>query len=221
MVNNPIKPIEHDREKRILQAARREFIEKGLAGARMLAIAERAGVNKALLHYYYRSKEGLYKAALAEVLENVWKTLRDELATQPANDDMRTLVRLVVATYINTISGNIDFARLFIREVADGGVILPELISQFVSAFGEIPRRILDVIARNRNAGTIRPVDPVHLIMNVMGMCVVTFIAQFIFESNTAAIKLPLQFDRPFFDTRISEITAMVMDGISPKGERT
>src|ERR1700675_931534 len=53
--------------KTILRAAIREFSEHGLAGARTDAIAESAKVNKALLYYYFKSKLGLYTAALEEV----------------------------------------------------------------------------------------------------------------------------------------------------------
>lgn len=56
---------------RILDAAIREFSEKGLAGARTEEIAEVAGVNKALLYYYFRGKDELYQAALETVVEGV------------------------------------------------------------------------------------------------------------------------------------------------------
>ncbi len=53
--------------KAILRAAIREFSTHGLAGARTEAIAESAKVNKALLYYYFKSKTGLYQAAIEEV----------------------------------------------------------------------------------------------------------------------------------------------------------
>jgi TetR/AcrR family transcriptional regulator len=56
---------------RILEAAIRQFSENGLAGARTEQIAEEAGVNKALLYYYFKSKENLYEAALHSVFESV------------------------------------------------------------------------------------------------------------------------------------------------------
>ena len=56
---------------RILDAAIRAFSENGLAGARTEQIAEEAGVNKALLYYYFRSKEDLYAAALEQVVDSV------------------------------------------------------------------------------------------------------------------------------------------------------
>jgi AcrR family transcriptional regulator len=55
-------------EQRILDVAIREFARKGLAGARVDEIARRAGVNKQLLYYYFKNKEGLYNAVLAEMV---------------------------------------------------------------------------------------------------------------------------------------------------------
>ncbi len=47
-------------EEKILMAARQIFIDRGMDGARMQDIADAAGINKAMLHYYFRSKEKLY-----------------------------------------------------------------------------------------------------------------------------------------------------------------
>jgi AcrR family transcriptional regulator len=210
-----------DRERQILRAAREEFIEKGISGGRMQAIASRAGVNKALLHYYYRSKEGLYKAALEEILQNVFRTLTRELQKRRPDDDIHALVRLVVSTYINTVAENPDFVRLFLRELADGGRMLQELVKGFVTTYGEIPAHVLAAIAQSQAKGIIRPIKPVHLILNIIGMCVATFVARVIFGSIKGAVDLPISFDRAFYDERIEEITVMAMHGILVKGENT
>ena len=59
--NNP-----NDTESRILQAAEREFFEKGYAGARTASIAEAAGVTHAMLHYYFRTKDKLFERIVSE-----------------------------------------------------------------------------------------------------------------------------------------------------------
>src|SRR5271156_3411771 len=75
MPANPSRPTHRDRayrtRKNILRAAIREFSAHGLAGARTDAIAESAKVNKGLLYYYFKSKSGLYEAAVEEVSEIV------------------------------------------------------------------------------------------------------------------------------------------------------
>ena len=64
----PGRPAERDgdTERRILQAARTVFVRRGTAGARMQEIAAEAGVNQALLHYYFRSKQRLAEAVFRE-----------------------------------------------------------------------------------------------------------------------------------------------------------
>lgn len=57
-------------ERKILEAAKRVFGRKGLDGARMQEIADEAGLNKALLHYYFRSKDNLFRAVFREVFQS-------------------------------------------------------------------------------------------------------------------------------------------------------
>jgi AcrR family transcriptional regulator len=62
--------VEITTEEKILIAARKVFIEKGWDGARMQEIADNAGINKALLHYYFRNKEQLFKRVFAGIVGN-------------------------------------------------------------------------------------------------------------------------------------------------------
>ena len=66
---------DQDTEQRILQAARTVFVRSGTAGARMQEIAEEAGVNQALLHYYFRSKERLSEAVFADTAGRMFPVL--------------------------------------------------------------------------------------------------------------------------------------------------
>ena len=56
-------------EIKIKEAARKVFLKKGMAGARMQEIADEAGINKALLHYYYRNKEQLFASVFQEIIK--------------------------------------------------------------------------------------------------------------------------------------------------------
>ena len=62
-----------DTESRILQAAEKEFFEKGLAGARTASIAEAAGVTHAMLHYYFRTKDKLFERIVTEKMNMLEK----------------------------------------------------------------------------------------------------------------------------------------------------
>lgn len=70
---------QHSSRDRILKAAFGEFASGGLAGARMQSIADRAGVNKALLHYYFNSKEELFRQVYHEAVSDLFKGIFDIL----------------------------------------------------------------------------------------------------------------------------------------------
>ena len=69
-------------EAQILKAAREVFIAKGLDGARMQEIADHAGINKALLHYYFRTKEKLFEAVFREVASNLFPAMKQVLSAE-------------------------------------------------------------------------------------------------------------------------------------------
>lgn len=62
-------------EDKIAEAAREVFVEKGMAGARMQEIADKAGINKSLLHYYFRSKEKLFDFVFAKIMKKIGSML--------------------------------------------------------------------------------------------------------------------------------------------------
>ena len=70
-------------EQKIFEAAHEVFTQKGMDGAKMQEIADRAGINKALLHYYYRTKEKLYEAVvrviISKALPAIWQVIESEL----------------------------------------------------------------------------------------------------------------------------------------------
>ena len=76
-----------DTEQRILEAARTVFLRRGTAGARMQEIAAEAGVNQALLHYYFRSKERLSAAVFQQIASRVFPALALTLAADISLDE--------------------------------------------------------------------------------------------------------------------------------------
>jgi TetR/AcrR family transcriptional regulator len=201
-------------EERILRAAREVFIKRGLGGARMQTIADQAGVNKALLHYYFRSKEKLYEAVFENILTTIGSALRGQLPPVNEGKDIRGLLRQIVTVYINTFRANPDFPRFILREIADGGAHLSRIVGVFISGFGDIPRRIYGLLQKETLQGRMRPVVPVHIALNIVGMCVFTFIARPVLAVVDRKTSLNLKFDDAFFNDRINAIVTMACDGI-------
>jgi TetR/AcrR family transcriptional regulator len=171
-------------EQKILEAAKEIFIEKGNDGARMQEIADRAGINKSLLHYYYRSKEKLFGAVFNFAFKHFAPNLKTILLDE--QDDIFELIRKFVSMYIDIIMKN-PFIPLFVlNEVnrKNTGVFI-----QAIKAAGINPQVFRKRIEKDVEKGLIRPIDPNQLLINTIGMCVFPFIGRpllqvVLFEDN-------------------------------------
>ena len=208
-------------EKKILNAAREEFITTGLKGARMQAIADRAGVNKALLHYYFRSKEKLYEEALSDVIETLWGEIGQQIQQMKKAPDIKAMISLIVTTYVKTMKTNPLLIKIIIRELADDGTILPIIAKRLYDTFGKIPRGLLEKIQEGINDGDIYPdLKPVDILINTMGMCAITFAIVPVAKKVSESIGFRFEADDTFFKSRINSIITMVCDGIFVRGGR-
>ncbi len=87
-----------DTELKILNAAKKVFTEKGKYGARMAEIADEAGINKALLHYYFRSKDQLFEAIFNEILNSFILPLVEIINNE---SKMEEKISQIVSHYLN------------------------------------------------------------------------------------------------------------------------
>ncbi|WP_153797098.1 TetR/AcrR family transcriptional regulator [Foetidibacter luteolus] len=163
---------EHTTEARILEAAKKVFITRGMAGARMQDIANEAGINKALLHYYFRSKEKLFETIFREIAQRFIPRM-----TAIFESDLTLFEKIEVfsSEYIDNVMKN-PYIPLF---------VLNELNKQpdtFVKqVWGDKKPNIEKVVAQINEEvarGNIKPVHPLHLLMNLLAMCVFPFVAK-------------------------------------------
>lgn len=162
-------------EERILFAATAEFAAKGFFGARTQAVADAAGVNKAMLHYYFRSKENLY----GEVIKAAFgKILREVSQAWLSPGDLENRLEVVIDSYLENYSKNPGFLKIVLREVVDGG-------KRFRRAFKDIEKSLPfvsrftpdEMVARVASELGLDSMGAVHMIINIVGMCAVSFIS--------------------------------------------
>ncbi|MBU3703086.1 MAG: TetR family transcriptional regulator [Ilumatobacteraceae bacterium] len=84
---------------RIMDVARKEFLEKGYQGARMQAIADSAGINKASLHYYFDSKDKLFEAIFEEAMQKVLPIMLKALIEEPSLEEVQDHVCVELPRY--------------------------------------------------------------------------------------------------------------------------
>lgn len=173
-----IKPVQDlPAEERIIVAARSVFLRKGYTGARMQDIADEAGINKALLHYYFRSKEKLFEVIFREAFDLLIPKVVDIFASDSHFFDK---LRAFVSVYVNMAMEN-PYIPLFVLNQ------LHTNPDQFRKPFAAVAKRIplpqfREEISRAVKQGIIRPVEPHQLIMHIMSLCLFPSMARPMFQ---------------------------------------
>ncbi len=169
-----------DTEDRILDAAHSVFLRHGTAGARMQDVADEAGVNKALLHYYFRSKDQLaqavFRRALGEVLPQAMEILRSDMALEEK-------ARTVVEAYVDTMRRSPYLPGYMLGELTHH----PERVREtFESLSGEkighLGAELRSTIGSQLNAaaeaGRLRRIPPEDFLLNLISMAIFPFAAR-------------------------------------------
>jgi AcrR family transcriptional regulator len=167
-------------EQIILDAAEQVFMDKGYSGSKTLEIAKVAGVNHALLHYYFRTKENLFNRVFEKKAVFFLGIFQE--AFRP-NLSFFEKIKLVIEMHFDKIGENPKTPMFILREVvsnkAKKDFILKSIIPAALPVFQEWERLIKLEIDR----GTIPPIRPFDLILNIASLNVLTYmVAQVYFD---------------------------------------
>ncbi len=165
--------LETTREK-IKAAALEIFMERGYDGARMQEIADRAGANKAMIHYYFSSKDALFEALIRETFEELFK-LFDEMGDF-SYDDPKKWIEKIVQTHFNFIAAHPNLPRVMVRELNSNNPIVEQVLADLMKQFGA--RRLAMIVSMIRDriaAGKLRAVDPKQTMWNIVALNIFYF----------------------------------------------
>ncbi|MCP4545295.1 MAG: TetR/AcrR family transcriptional regulator [bacterium] len=154
----------------LIDTGRRIFADQGLDGARVDVIARDAGVNKALINYHFRGKQGLYEAVLADLFQTVAEELETDLdqLTDPAD-------RLAAwpDAFWRILNRHPQFASLFSRELLRGCTSLTDAGSASLGSTGRSFDLLARTLAEGRRSRAIAQAEPFSLNMLMLG-CLLT-----------------------------------------------
>jgi len=159
-------------EKIILEAARLVFIRKGFDGARMQEIADEARINKALLHYYFRSKDKLFMAIFVDIIQ-AFVSSSVKFIQDPGHS-VFDKIRLFVEKYISLIQENPYLPGFILNELNQRP---DRLVGIFKSSGLELDY-FYSQIEKEVKEGKIEPVEPEHLLVNMISMCIFPFVGK-------------------------------------------
>lgn len=153
----------------ILAAAERIFAVSGFAGTRTDAISEAAGVNKALLYYYFKSKERLYEAVLEEQFRDFNRRAITILTSQGSP---RALLLRFLGLQFDALGARPGFARIHLQMLMTAGRPLMNLVRRHAGARS---RALNGLLRRGIREGEFRKVDTMHAAISISGLIVFYF----------------------------------------------
>ncbi len=193
-------------EERILAAARKVFTTKGMAGARMQDIADEAGINKALLHYYFRDKDKLFETIFLDEAQRFFPKINTIFSSEAP---LFVKIENFVNEYIDEMLENPYLPWFVMNELHRD----PDQFIYKMWGKDNLPKpgKFLEQMEKEIKKGTIKRISPLHLLMNLLSMTIFPFVARPMITRNLGLSDL--QFKQAM-EQRKKEIPKFIIDAI-------
>jgi AcrR family transcriptional regulator len=160
-------------EEKIKEAARRIFHKKGYGATRTRDIAEEAGINLALLNYYFRSKEKLFEIIMTHDVHQFLNSIREVFNDKDSSIDEK--IDALVNRYIDELTEHPDIPIFILSELRSN----PEHLFDKMGLAGFLSgSTFLEQLTAAQKAGQISAIHPIHLVINLLSMTVFPFVAK-------------------------------------------
>lgn len=170
-------------EEKILEAARQVFFDKGMHGARMQDIADKAGINKAMLHYYFRSKEKLFETIFTDAIEHLFPKIT---AVLESGQTVFEKIEMICVEYINQVQ-QVPYLPMFILSEANRQEenFLKKLWDKQKPPIKAFAAMIETAIKEKQ----VKAIHPLQLLMNILSLCIFPFAAKPLLKQVTGISK--------------------------------
>ncbi|MFT3903670.1 MAG: TetR/AcrR family transcriptional regulator [Niabella sp.] len=177
------KNLDTSTEERIKEAARKVFMQKGYAATRTRDIAEEAGINLALLNYYFRSKEKLFQEVMSEKFRQLFSVVLPIINKEDLSLEKK--LEILVENYIDLLLANQDLPLFVLSEIR----VNPERFKEAVQI-----QKILKDSSLIRQLHEKRPdINPLQFVMSLLGMAIFPFVAKPILFANDSGFNDMMQ----------------------------
>jgi len=193
-------------EERILAAAKKVFTTKGMAGARMQDIADVAGINKALVHYYFRDKDKLFEVVFLAEAQKFFPKINAIFNSDAA---LFEKIENFVNEYIDEMQENPYLPWFVMNELHRD----PDQFMYKIWGKDNLPKpgKFLEQIEKEVKKGTIKKISPVHLLMNLLSMTIFPFVAKPMLTRN---LRLNEKQFIQIMEERKTEVPKFIIDSI-------
>ncbi len=152
-------------EQKILDAAQQVFIRKGMEGSRMQEIADEAGINKALVHYYFRNKQKLFEAIFNTVFKKAFPSIKAMIISDLPIDEK---IGIFIDKYMSLLLKNPYIPMFILKEINRD----PEFLASAIRNQGINPSELFAVFENEMEKGNIRKMNPKDLLINMLALSI-------------------------------------------------
>lgn len=199
-------------EDKILESAKKIFYQKGLKGARMQEIADDANVNKAMLHYYFRSKDKLFDKVFEQSVQSVAPVLMNVFLEE---SELDAKINNLVEILINLFLKEPYLSNFIVNELSQNP---DKLYRNVMDSEGGLIGQIIPVINEQLQAGIEKgevknDIKPAELILNIMSLCLLPIMAQGVLQKTLGIDDHRME---RFMEKRKQTVTTFVLAAIKP-----
>lgn len=195
-------------EEQILLVAKELFMQFGYEGVSTTQVAKAVGCNQALVHYYYRTKQNLFKIICQQEIQKMLKILADI----PQEDiSFENFIEKIIEAQIGFLKNNPDAPFFIIGELRHNSEVL-KMMRELFSEFGkEIVGKIRMFVQMKQSKGELNDVSVEDLLIDIASLDVMSFVGQVLF---TQILEMDSQTQEAFLERRKTHIKKLILSSI-------
>lgn len=195
-------------EEQILLVAKELFMQFGYEGVSTTQVAKAVGCNQALVHYYYRTKQNLFKIICQQEIQKMLKILADIPQEDISFEDF---IEKIIEAQIGFLKNNPDAPFFIIGELRHNSEVL-KMMKELFSEFGkEIVGKIRMFVQMKQSKGELNDVSVEDLLIDIVSLDVMSFVGQVLF---TQILEMDSQTQEAFLERRKTHIKKLILSSI-------
>lgn len=195
-------------EEQILLVAKELFMQFGYEGVSTTQVAKAVGCNQALVHYYYRTKQNLFKIICQQEIQKMLKILADIPQEDISFEDF---IEKIIEAQIGFLKNNPDAPFFIIGELRHNSEVL-KMMKELFSEFGkEIVGKIRMFVEMKQSKGELNDVSVEDLLIDIVSLDVMSFVGQVLF---TQILEMDSQTQEAFLERRKTHIKKLILSNI-------
>jgi len=199
-------------ELRIREVAQELFFKQGYALTSTTQIAKEVGCTQALVHYYYRTKENLFRQIFLEQIQAALSVIGQSLMNE---DSFDKFIEHAISMYFDALMSNPRLPFFVLEELVSNPARRQYLRQNFIKSpsYGMLYMQFDARLRKEQQEGRLAKIEPFDLMMNIVSLTVFTFISMPVFQDLLAQTDEQVQ---AFVQHRKAEITRFVLKGLKP-----